>query len=87
VADNNYIAYALNFLAFGNFFSPVNTLSAPTFLPLLGQPCLRATQDENAHNTRHNRSKLKIERVFIRQRFFHIKHYKPTKIIFKMQAD
>jgi len=28
---------ALNFFAFGTF-SPLNILSAPTFLPLLGQP-------------------------------------------------
>jgi hypothetical protein len=31
----------LNFLAFG-VFSPLNILSAPTFLPLLGQPDLGA---------------------------------------------
>jgi hypothetical protein len=30
-------SYALNFFAFGAF-SPLNTLSAPTFLPSLGQP-------------------------------------------------
>jgi hypothetical protein len=29
--------YALNFFAFGTF-SPLKTLSAPTFLPSLGQP-------------------------------------------------
>lgn len=29
--------YDLNFLAFGTF-SPLNTRSAPTFLPLLGHP-------------------------------------------------
>jgi hypothetical protein len=29
--------YDLNFFAFGTF-SPLNILSAPTFLPLLGQP-------------------------------------------------
>jgi len=32
--------YALNFLALGTF-SPLRIRSAPTFLPLLGQPVLR----------------------------------------------
>ena len=37
MGTNDNANYALNFLAFGTF-SPLRILSAPTFLPLLGQP-------------------------------------------------
>jgi hypothetical protein len=38
--------YALNFFAFGTF-SPLNTLSAPTFFPSLGQPYLGPNKFRN----------------------------------------
>jgi hypothetical protein len=57
-----YRGYDLNFFAFGTF-SPLNNLSAPTFLPLLGQP--RLTEHElikkMANVQIHTRREIRID--------------------------
>jgi hypothetical protein len=64
------IIYALNFFAFGTF-SPLNNRSAPTFLPLLGQPLLggkslfQTLQEESMHSMKRNKKREKSVRAFI----------------------
>ena len=62
--------YDLNFDAFGTF-SPLKTLSAPTFLPLAGHPyfgpnnLFHMLQEDIEHISVKRRRKLRSERAFI----------------------
>lgn len=76
--------YALNFGAFGTF-SPLNILSAPTFLPLLGHPYF-------GPNTLHETAQLQITANKRKNNmvlpFFmdtELKRFKPTNIFQKLQ--
>jgi hypothetical protein len=61
--------YDLNFFAFG-IFSPLNNLSAPTFLPLLGQPrwTLHELIKKMVNENTEMRREIRID--FIRIAFF-----------------
>jgi hypothetical protein len=81
------IIYDLNFLALGTL-SPLNILSAPTFLPLLGQPYFGPkTLQELPHKRKLAKAKtrMKFRAIFISIISTDINAFKSIKIIPQMQ--